>query len=61
MFKAAEDLASKAHTLEHLQNEVILTQAQTTAIQSEVASIKSNQDLDHASAAEEKDGRLNEE
>jgi hypothetical protein len=58
--KSADELISKPPSLASLQNEANATKAVVHAIQGELATTKQQQNLDHAQAAEEKDGRLNE-
>jgi hypothetical protein len=60
LLKSAEDLINKQLTVAELWNEVTASKAETSAMQSQLATVAANQDLDHASAAKEKDGRLNE-
>jgi hypothetical protein len=60
LLKAVEELASKKPTLAELQNNATTTAAVTGAIQSDLATVKEQQGLDHATIQEEKDGRQNE-
>jgi hypothetical protein len=60
LLKSAEELAASKPTLVELQNQATASKAVTGAIQSELQVLSSNQNHDHASAQEERDGRLNE-
>jgi hypothetical protein len=59
--RSADELIHKPPSLTSLQNEAATTKAVVRAIQDDLASTKQQQNLDQAQAAEEKDGRLNEE
>ncbi len=61
LLKSADELLAKKPTLVELQNQANTTTATTSALQSELAQVSANQNIDHASIQEEKDGRLNEE
>jgi hypothetical protein len=58
--KSAEDLLQHQPTLTDLQNQATVTKSEIQAIRNQLATNTKQQALDHASQAEEKDGRLNE-
>ncbi len=58
--KAAEKLINSQPSLTELQNQVTVNTTVVKSIQTQLATNTHNQNLDHASTAEEKDGRLNE-
>ncbi len=60
LLKSAEELASKKPTLAELQTHATTSDAVTGAVQSDLAVVTENQNLDHATIQEERDGRLNE-
>jgi hypothetical protein len=60
LLRAAEEAISKPPTVPGLQAQVTLAKNEVQAIKSQLADTVRKQDLDHASAAEEKDGRKNE-
>jgi hypothetical protein len=60
LLKAAEDLLQHQPTVVDLQNQATVTKSEVQAIRNELATNKRQQALDHASQAEERDGRLNE-
>ncbi len=60
LLRSAEEAISKAPSLEQLQNQAVTTQTELQAIRNELASTARKQDLESATSAEEKDGRLNE-
>ncbi len=60
MLKSAEDLLKREPSLNDLQNQATATTTVVRAIQTELAATRRQQDLDHATGAEEKDGRKNE-
>jgi hypothetical protein len=61
LLKCADELATKAPTLAELQNQATTATAVTSSIQSELSVVSENQNKDHATIQEERDGRLNEE
>jgi hypothetical protein len=60
LLKSAEEMLKRTPTITDLQNQATVSKTEVQAIQSELAETKRKQALDHASLAEEKDGRLNE-
>jgi hypothetical protein len=61
LVKSAEALISSQPSLADLQNQATVTTTVIRALQTQVASNTRKLDSDHASSAEEKDGRKNEE
>jgi hypothetical protein len=60
LLKAAEEMLRHQPSLTDLQNQATVTKTEIRAIQTQLATNTKNQGLDHASSAEEKDGRVNE-
>ncbi len=60
LLKSAAEMATKQPSPAQLQNQAMTQAAVTSAIQSELSTVSNNQAMDHATIAEEKDGRLNE-
>ncbi len=60
LLRSAEEAISKAPSLEQLQNQATTTKAELQAIRNELAATTQKQNLESATSAEEKDGRLNE-
>ncbi len=60
LIKSAEDILKHQPSLTDLQNQASVARTEIKAIQSQLATNAQQQKQDHASLAEEKDGRLNE-
>jgi hypothetical protein len=60
LVKATETLINSQPTLSELQNQATVSTTVVRALQTQVASNTRQLQGDHASSAEEKDGRLNE-
>jgi hypothetical protein len=60
LLRAAEEAIQKPPSVAGLQAQATLAKGELQAIKTELASTVRKQDLDRASAAEERDGRLNE-
>ncbi len=60
LIKSAEDMLKYQPSIVDLQNQASVTQTEIKAIRTELAATTQKQGKDHASIAEEKDGRLNE-
>jgi hypothetical protein len=58
--KSAEALINSQPTVADLQNQATMSTTVVRALQTQVASNTQNIQIDRASAAEERDGRLNE-
>ncbi len=60
LLKSAEEALQHQPTLVELQNQTSVVKTEIQAIRTQLATNTHQQGLDHASAAEERDGRLNE-
>jgi hypothetical protein len=60
LLRSIDESLSHQPTLASLKNEVELAKNVSSSVVAQLAVVSQNQDLDHAGAAEEKDGRLNE-
>ncbi len=60
LLRSSEAAIERAPTVHSLQAESTLTQGEVRALRTELASTVRKQNIDRATAAEEKDGRTNE-
>jgi hypothetical protein len=60
LIRSAEELIQTTPTLAGLKNETAIVKNEVRAIRTQLADVVREKDLDRATAAEEKDGRLNE-
>jgi hypothetical protein len=58
--RTSEELIQKPPSLTSLQNETTAARNEIRAIRTQLATTVHQQNLDHATSAEEKDGRVNE-